>query len=69
MHASVGYFFLKGGKASVHLEGTDLLDKNNGFRQISDINYLAQVTSNTLGRMVMLSFRYQFNQVGARKMN
>lgn len=65
MHASVAYNFLEGGKASILLEGIDLLDRNNGFKQVSDINYMAQSTSNTIGRLVMLTFRYRFNQLGA----
>lgn len=56
---------VEGGKTSILLEGIDLLDKNNGFAQVSDINYMAQSTSNTIGRLVMLTFRYRFNQLGA----
>jgi hypothetical protein len=66
MHASIAYSFLEGGKASILIEGIDLLDKNNGFTQMSDINYMAQKTSNTIGRLVMLTFRYRFNQLVAR---
>jgi len=57
--AAVSYYFLKGNRGVLTLRGTDLLDKNTGFQQISDINYLMQINSNTIGRYVMLSYIYR----------
>lgn len=55
INASISYH-LKGKKASISLRGTDLLDKDSGFRRISETNYLMQTESNTIGRFVMLGF-------------
>jgi hypothetical protein len=61
--ASISYYFLKGNRAGVTLKGIDLLDKNKGFQQISDINYMMQIDSNSIGRYIMLSFKYILNQM------
>jgi len=65
--AAVSYYFLKGNRAVLTLRGIDLLDKNTGFQQISDINYLMQVQSNTISRYVMLSFKYRLSRMGTNK--
>ena len=55
IHASINYYFLKGERASLTLRGSDLLNKNVGFRRISATNYLMQREWNTIGRYVMLT--------------
>jgi len=65
--ASVNYYFMKGEKGVLTLKGIDLLNKNTGFQQTSDLNYLMQVNNNTLGRYVMLSFKYRLTKMGRKK--
>lgn len=57
--AEINYYFLKGDRGVVSLRVIDLLDKNKGFQQLSDVNYIMQINSNTLGRYILLSFRYR----------
>ena len=57
--ASVSYYFLEGNRAGLTLRGIDLIDRNKGFQQTSDINYLMQIRNNTIGRYIMLSFKYR----------
>ena len=65
--AGISYYFLKGNRGVITLRGIDLLDKITGFQQISDVNYLMQINSNTLGRYIMLSFKYRITAMGNRK--
>ena len=66
INAEINYYFLSGNRAVITLAAVDLLDKNTGWSQISDINYLMQTHSNTIGRYVMLSFKYRFNKLGGK---
>jgi hypothetical protein len=65
--AGISYYFLKGSRGVLTLRGIDLLDKVTGFQQTSDINYLMQINSNTIGRYVMLSFKYRLTAMGYKK--
>jgi len=65
--AEVSYFFLKNKRGSLSLEGVDLLNKNTGIQRISELNYLRETRSNTIGRYVMLSFKYRLNKMGDNK--
>jgi len=58
---------MKGERGVLTLKGIDLLNKNTGFQQTSDLNYLMQVNNNTLGRYVMLSFKYRLTKMGRKK--
>jgi len=62
----VSYFFLKGRRASLLLQGIDLLNKNKGIERISELNYLRERRSNMLGRVIMLSFKYRFQSQSVR---
>jgi hypothetical protein len=62
--ASVNYYFLKNERGVITAKGIDLLNRNTGFQQTSDINYLMQVNNNTLGRYIMLSFKYKLTKMG-----
>lgn len=64
--ASISYYFMKGEKGVLMLKGIDILNRNSGFQQTSDMNYLMQVANNTLGRYVMLSFKYRLTKMGKR---
>ena len=55
VHASINYHFLEGERASLTLQGSDLLNKTVGFQRMSATNYLMQREWNTLGRYVMLT--------------
>jgi len=57
--AEINYYFLKGNRGVLSLRAIDLLDKNKGFQQVSDVNYIMQINSNTLGRYILLSFSYR----------
>jgi len=57
--AALSFYFLEGNRGVINLRVIDLLNRNTGFQQISDINYLMQVNSNTLGRYLLLSFKYR----------
>ena len=56
LSAGISYFFLKGERASLSLQGFDLLNKHIGFNQIAANNYFMQQEWNTIGRYVMLEF-------------
>lgn len=62
--AEISYFFLENKRASITLQGADLLDKNTGIQRISEMNYLRETRSNIIGRYVMLSFKYRLNKFG-----
>ncbi len=53
----LSYYFMRGEKASLTLSGSDLLDKSQNIKQVSEANYLMQQTSNTIGRLIMLTFK------------
>ncbi len=60
--AGISYYFLKGERASLSLRGYDLLNKQVGFQQISQTNYLMQREWNTIGRYVMLEFHMRLGR-------
>lgn len=60
--AEVNYFFLKNKRGTLSLSVFDLLNKNTGIQRISEMNYLRETQSNTIGRYVMLSFKYRLNK-------
>ncbi|MCD6347817.1 MAG: outer membrane beta-barrel protein [Bacteroidales bacterium] len=62
--AEVSYFFLKNKRASISIQGADLLNKNKGIQRVSEMNYLRETRSNIIGRYVMLSFKYRLNKFG-----
>ncbi len=67
INAEINYYFLTGSRAVISLKAVDLLDKNTGWSQISNINFLMQTQSNTIGRYIMLSFKYRFNKLGGKR--
>lgn len=60
--AEISYSFLQAEKASVTLSGFDLLNQNQGFKQISDASYLSQSTWNTLTRYFMLKLAWRMGK-------
>lgn len=62
-NASVSRRILKE-KATIELKAYDILNQSrNTYRTVSD-NYVKDVTNNTLGRYVILSFTYRFGNFG-----
>jgi len=57
LSAGISFFFLKDKKASLSVNGVDLLDKSANIVQISETNYLMYQESNAIGRYVMLRFK------------
>lgn len=62
--AQISRHFLKNNRASLTLRGFDLLDKNTIVNRFSELNYLREIRSNSIGRYVMLSFTYRLNKFG-----
>jgi hypothetical protein len=60
--AGITYYFLRGERASLSLLGHDLLNRQQGFQQISRNNYLMQREWNTIGRYVMLEFKMRIGR-------
>ncbi|MFZ5432007.1 MAG: outer membrane beta-barrel protein [Bacteroidota bacterium] len=61
-NAEINRYFLKNKRGTLTLRGFDLLDRNNIIQRMSELNYLREVRSNSMGRYVMLSFTYRLNQ-------
>jgi len=55
-------YFLKNRRGVLTLEFFDILDKNRGVERISEMNYLMEKQSNTIGRYAMLTFKYRLNK-------
>jgi hypothetical protein len=62
LSAGISYYFLRGERATLSLRGYDLLNRQQGFQQISQGNYLMQREWNTIGRYVMLEFRIRIGR-------
>ncbi len=61
--AGISYHFLRGKKASISLEGHDLLNKYSSFQRTSGVNYLMEKTKNVIGRYVMLTLKLRTGKV------
>ena len=66
LRAQVSYSFLAHNRGILTLSGFDLLDRNQNVQRISELNLLRETRSNTIGRYLMLSFKYRLNKA-ARK--
>ncbi len=62
IRAEVSYYFLAHKRGVLTLSGHDLLDKNQSVVRISELNYMRETRSNTIGRYVMLTFKYRINK-------
>jgi hypothetical protein len=63
LRAEVSYSFLAHNRGVLTLSGFDLLDKNQNVKRISELNYLRETRSNTMGRYLMLTFKYRLNKM------
>ncbi len=55
-------YFLKNNRGVLTLEVYDILDKNTGIERLSEMNYLLQRQSNTIGRYAMITLKYRLNK-------
>nr|MBS0037545.1 TonB-dependent receptor [Saprospiraceae bacterium] len=60
-NASVSRFFMEDKRIQVKLLGVDLLNRNVGFNRSTDLNYIEEERTLSLGRYVMLEVRYNIN--------
>ncbi len=64
LSAEISYHFLKNKRAQLSLNGYDLLNQNTGVQRLNELNYLRVIQSNSIGRYVMLSFKFRLNKFG-----
>ena len=62
LRAEITRYILKNNRGVITLELFDILNKNKGVERISEMNYLMEKQSNTIGRYAMLSFKYRLNK-------
>lgn len=62
LKTEVSMYFLKNNRGVLTFEIYDILDKNTGIERLSEMNYLLQRQSNTIGRYAMISFKYRLNK-------
>jgi hypothetical protein len=62
--AQLSYFFMQNNRAALTLSAIDILNQNTGINRVSELNYLRETRSNTIGRYFMLTFKYRLNKVG-----
>lgn len=67
LNAEINRYFLKNRRGTLTLRGFDLLNKNNIVQRLSELNYLREVRSNSIGRYIMLSFSYRLNRFGSEQ--
>ena len=60
-NASISRFFMEDNRIQVKLRGVDLLNRNIGFNRTTDLNFIEESRTLSLGRFVMLEFRYNIN--------
>lgn len=62
LNLSVSRFVLKNRSGEIKLAVNNVLDQVTGVDQTSSINYFERITTNSLGRYIMLSFTYSLNK-------
>jgi len=62
LNAEINWRFLKHNRAQLNLNAFDILNQNIGIRRISELNYLKEIKSNTIGRYIMLSLKIRINK-------
>jgi hypothetical protein len=62
LNASLNRYLLKNGRLVIGLEVHDILDENSGIQRISELNYLQEKNSNTIGRYLMLNLKFRLNK-------
>lgn len=63
--ASASRYIFEGNRGEISLIAFDLLNRNQGINQSSDLNFIEEERITSLGRYVMLSFTYNLSKIGA----
>lgn len=63
--AELSRYIFAGQRGAISLKVFDLLDKNKAIQRSSQLNYLMESRSNTIGRYLMLSFSYRLSRAGS----
>ncbi|MEO5905413.1 MAG: outer membrane beta-barrel protein, partial [Saprospiraceae bacterium] len=66
--ASISRFILPNDRGQIKLSVFDVFDENRGLSRTSEINYIEELRSNSIGRYAMLSFIYALKGTGAQGM-
>jgi hypothetical protein len=69
LKAEASYYFLKGNRGVLTVDGFDLLNKNQSLQRMSELNFLQQTRANIIGRYFMLSFKYRLSKTGGSSPN
>lgn len=64
MKASLSRYILPKDKGQIILSVFDVLDENRGLSRTSQVNYIEEIRSNSIGRYAMLSFVYNVRGKG-----
>lgn len=62
LRAEISHFFLASKRGVLSLSAHDLLDRNQNVARLSELNFMRETRSNTIGRYFMLSFKYRLNK-------
>jgi hypothetical protein len=62
--AEITRYIFANQRGAISLRAFDLLDRNKSVQRISQLNYLMEQRSNTIGRYAVLSFSYRLNKAG-----
>jgi hypothetical protein len=62
--AEITRYLLKNNRGTLTLRCFDLLNQNRIVQRLSELNYLREIRSNSMGRYVMLTFTYRLNKFG-----
>lgn len=62
----ISHYMLKNKRGVLTLQVFDLLDQNTNLVRTGEMNYLMERQTNSIGRYVMLSFKYRLNKFGTK---
>ncbi len=68
MEASISRYILSNDRGQIKFSVFDVLDENRGLSRNSDINYIEEIRTNSIGRYAMLSFIYSIKGAGGEPM-
>jgi hypothetical protein len=57
-------YLLRNNRGTLTLRCFDLLDQNRIVQRLSELNYLREIRSNSMGRYIMMTFTYRLNKFG-----
>lgn len=62
LKGEINFYIPPSRRSSLKLSVNDILNRDRGIQRISELNYLAEVRRNILGRYAMLTFSYKLNK-------